>query len=274
MPLVFAAIAPHGGDVIEEIADDPETMRATRAAMQELGRRCAAARPETIVVLNPHGVVVQSAVTVGIAEMAYGVLAGKRGRRVEVRCAVDNELAEAVCLEGANRNLPLMPVANRLDKRDDPPFVWLDWGALVPLWFTARSMKPQPRVVILAPDRSLSREALVRVGVAIARSAAESDKRIALIASCDQGHAHDPDGQYGYHPAAAEHDRAVCEAIAADDLPRLLDWPESFMEEAKVDAYWQMLMLMGALGHTPMRGELLSYEAPTYFGMAVAAYSR
>jgi aromatic ring-opening dioxygenase LigB subunit len=30
---------------------------------------------------------------------------------------------------------------------------------------------------------------------------------------------------------------------------------------------------MGALGHTPMRGELLSYEAPTYFGMAVAAYA-
>ena len=31
-------------------------------------------------------------------------------------------------------------------------------------------------------------------------------------------------------------------------------------------------MLAGALGHTPMRGELLSYEAPTYFGMAVAVY--
>jgi aromatic ring-opening dioxygenase LigB subunit len=46
-----------------------------------------------------------------------------------------------------------------------------------------------------------------------------------------------------------------------------------FMEEAKVDAYWQTIILAGALGHTPLRGELLSYEVPTYFGMAVAAYS-
>jgi aromatic ring-opening dioxygenase LigB subunit len=44
------------------------------------------------------------------------------------------------------------------------------------------------------------------------------------------------------------------------------------METAKVDAYWQTIILAGALGHTPMQGELLSYEAPTYFGMAVAAY--
>ena len=33
-----------------------------------------------------------------------------------------------------------------------------------------------------------------------------------------------------------------------------------------------IIMLAGALHHTPMRGELLSYEAPTYFGMLVAAY--
>jgi aromatic ring-opening dioxygenase LigB subunit len=62
-------------------------------------------------------------------------------------------------------------------------------------------------------------------------------------------------------------------AIKENDLPRLLQWPETFMEAAKVDAYWQTIILAGALGHTPMRGELLSYEAPTYFGMAVAAYS-
>jgi aromatic ring-opening dioxygenase LigB subunit len=65
----------------------------------------------------------------------------------------------------------------------------------------------------------------------------------------------------------------MCEAITEEDLPRLLEWPETFMEEAKVDAYWQTIILAGALGHTPLRGELLSYEAPTYFGMAVAVYS-
>jgi len=64
----------------------------------------------------------------------------------------------------------------------------------------------------------------------------------------------------------------MCEAIASNTLENLFEWPPSFLEAAKVDAYWQTLMLMGALGHTPMTGELLSYECPTYFGMAVAAY--
>src|SRR5258705_93645 len=43
---------------------------------------------------------------------------------------------------------------------------------------------------------------------------------------------------------------------------------------AKDDSYWQMLMLEGALGHDGWRSELLSYEAPTYFGMLCAAYAQ
>ncbi len=38
------------------------------------------------------------------------------------------------------------------------------------------------------------------------------------------------------------------------------------------DSYWQTLMLLGALKASPLKPELLSYEAPTYFGMACAAF--
>jgi len=47
----------------------------------------------------------------------------------------------------------------------------------------------------------------------------------------------------------------------------------TFAREAKADSYWQMLMLEGALGEGNWDGELLSYEAPTYFGMLCAAYA-
>src|SRR5438067_1423297 len=36
----------------------------------------------------------------------------------------------------------------------------------------------------------------------------------------------------------------------------------------------QMLMLEGALAHDRWKGELLSYEAPPYFGMLCASYAR
>ena len=44
------------------------------------------------------------------------------------------------------------------------------------------------------------------------------------------------------------------------------------MEKAAADSWWQMIMLHGALGDR-FDCELLSYEAPTYFGMLCAAFT-
>ena len=269
--LVFGSIAPHGGDMVEEIADDPRVMAKTRAAMQELGRRFAAARPDTVIVLTPHGIVVEGAISCGATSLAAGILGDAPPRQIQAAFSTDLVMVEKIFTEGVSQQLPLARLVGE-DKVEEAVLP-LDWGALIPLWYTAHIMKPRPKVVVLAPDRSLPRETLVRCGVVIARAAAASKKRVALIASCDQGHAHDLKGPYGYSPVSAEHDAAMIAAITENDLTRLLQWPETFMEAAKVDAYWQTIILAGALGHTPMRGELLSYEAPTYFGMAVAAYS-
>ncbi len=273
MPLVFGAIAPHGGDILEEIADDPAVMAQTRRAMLEMGKRCQAARPDTVVVITPHGYGVRGAISVGATPTCAGFLDGNRpGRRIEAAWNTDFDFLSVLARETSDAQIPLLPISEGETKVGGA--FWLDWGALIPLWYAAQSQTPRPLVVVLCPDRSLPRETLVRCGLAIARASdALPEKRVALIASCDQGHAHDPGGPYGYDPASAIHDKAMCEAIAANDLPRLLDWPQDFMETAKVDAYWQTIMLAGALGRTPMTGELLSYEAPTYFGMAVAAYS-
>ena len=99
-------------------------------------------------------------------------------------------------------------------------------------------------------------------------------RRIAFIASADLGHAHDRDGPYGFDPAAAEFDAAAVAAIEANDLGRLLTFDKEWVARAKPDALWQMLNLHGAIEGTALRGELLSYEVPTYFGMLCAAYGQ
>ncbi|MBC8135598.1 MAG: aromatic ring-opening dioxygenase subunit LigB [Fibrella sp.] len=268
--LTFAAIAPHGGDIITQIADDPRTMEKTRTAMRELGRRCAAARPDTVVVVTPHGMIPAEGVSIGFTKYAAGVLDKPDGRFIKATFDVDTELCAAIMAAGEAHSLPLYRIMG--DERREDAVLPLDWGALIPLWFLAHPMKPRPKVVVLAPSSTLPRETLVRLGVAIARAAESSGKRVAFVASGDQGHAHDPDGPYGYDSASQAHDMAMCDAIEKNDLDQLLYWPPEFLEDAKVDAFYQTLILMGLMGHTPMRGELLSYEAPTYFGMAVAAY--
>lgn len=53
--IVFACIAPHGSMIIPLLGEkDAEKALTTRLAMEELGRRAAATKPETIVLITPH----------------------------------------------------------------------------------------------------------------------------------------------------------------------------------------------------------------------------
>jgi len=127
-------------------------------------------------------------------------------------------------------------------------------------------------VVVVTPARDLGADAHIRAGIAIAEAAAGSRRRIAVVASADHGHAHDPSGPYGFDPAAREYDELICELVRAGELQRLSDIPPELVERAKADSWWQMLILHGATSKG-WRGRLISYEAPTYFGMLTAAYS-
>jgi aromatic ring-opening dioxygenase LigB subunit len=119
---------------------------------------------------------------------------------------------------------------------------------------------------MVSPARDLSLEDHVRAGEAIA----SAPGRTGLVASADHGHAHDPEGPYGFDPASAEFDQRVVELVRENRLGDLLELGE-LVGPAKADSLWQMLVLHGALGDG-WRAELLSYEAPTYFGMLVADF--
>jgi aromatic ring-opening dioxygenase LigB subunit len=284
--LVFACIAPHGFSVIPDMSADAEGALATRAAMEELGRRCAAAQPEVLVIATPHGTRVDGAICLAAAARGAGVLRWA-GRQVEMNVPIDGPLTDAIAVAARAQDVPIA-LASCAGNRRDQSALLLDWGVIVPLWFLGHGRNmvgygdilagpPEhdagPPVVIAAPSRLLPRSAMVAFGAAIATAAARSGRRIAFVASCDWAHTHRASGPYGFHPAAAEVDRLVLQAIQENDPGRLVDLDERLVQDAAIDGLWQTLMLAGALTHTPMRGEVLSYEAPTYFGMLVASFS-
>ena len=270
--LVFGCIAPHGAMVIPDIGGaEGRKALATRAAMEELGRRMAAARPETIVLVTPHGIRVDKTFSLLATGRVAGQLGGD-GNTVSVEFAVDNPLNDAICAAAEGLDVPVSRVVHGAPGNPDSCLP-LDWGAVVPFWFMGRTLTPKPRVVVACPDRRMDWEYFPRFGAAVRRGAEVLGRRIAFIASADQGHAHDQDGPYGFDPAAAEFDAAAVAAVKANDLGRLLTFDQEWVARAKPDALWQMLNLHGAIDGTALRGELLSYEVPTYFGMLCAAYS-
>ena len=268
--MVFAAIAPHGGIAIAEACspDERDVAAVTRGGMEELGRRFDAARPELAIVATPHNVHIANAFGVVVAGRVAGRLDGVTPP-IELDLVSDTDLAWELLDAMTAAGVPAAAVS--FGSNDPSTAVApMDWGVLIPLWFMGGRWRTPVPAVIVTPARDLSAEEHVSAGAAIAAAAASSDQRIALIASADHGHAHLASGPYGFDPAAAEYDALVADLVRSNRLEGLLDIPRDMVESAKADSWWQMLMLHGAV--RGWRGTLLSYEAPTYFGMLTAAY--
>jgi aromatic ring-opening dioxygenase LigB subunit len=267
--LVFAAIAPHGGIAVAEACspEELEVARVTRSGMEELGRAFNAARPQAVVVATPHNVHIAGAFGVLVA----GRLAGNLdGTSVTLDVPSDSALAWLLLRALVGEDLPAVGVSFG-SNNPSTAVAPMDWGVLIPLWFMGGRADPPLPVVVITPARDLSPELHVRAGAAVAAAAAASGRRVAFVASADHGHAHRGDGPYGFHSNAKVYDDLVCTLVRKDALHGLLDVPSEMVEQAKADSWWQMLMLLGATGDG-WRGRLISYEAPTYFGMLTAAY--
>jgi aromatic ring-opening dioxygenase LigB subunit len=274
MSLVFAAIAPHGSMAIDEACEPHERGLAQRTqdAFAELARRFEAARPDATIVLTPHNVHVDGAFAVVISAELHGSLSEWTTQPVELTCPVDRELATEIVVALTDSEIPAVGLSYGGNDPESATFP-LDWGALIPLWYMGGRAQPPVSAAVVSPARDRSFEEHLRAGEVIARAAGSSSKRIALIASADHGHAHDENGPYGYDPAAKEYDDRVVELVGTERLGDLLGFDADFIERAKADSFWQLLMLHGALG-VDFDAELLSYEAPTYFGMLTAAFAR
>ena len=271
MGIVFACIAPHGVEMIPELAGSMlQAFAVTRKGMEQIAESMRENRIETVIIATPHNLRLEATIGIVTAEFSEGILE-ENNQQVRLRCQCDSQLARTILAQAKNLGLPVVGV-NYGTSEGSASCMPMDWGTLIPLWFFAREKQGALRIVILTPSREIPLENLTRLGHAIAEAAKTSDRRVAFVASADQGHAHRSDGPYGFNVASAEFDEAVKMAIQKNDLKPLLNLPPKFVEDAKPDSIWQIAILQGILEHVPMKGFLLSYQAPTYYGMLCAEY--
>ena len=273
MPLVYACIAPHGGETVPALAGRKlRLFRPTRDGMKSLASRMERSKPDTIVIASPHNLRLHRHVGVVTAENSSGsVTEGRKTIRLRAKC--DVAFARTLVEEAERAGLP---VAGATYGVNEGPLsdLAMDWGTLIPLWFFLRGTGLKSKIVIVAPSRGLPLRLNFEFGRVMARAAEAGSKRVAFVASADQAHAHRRSGPYGYSPSAARYDEFVVAAVNGGRLSSILDLEPGFIDEAKPDSPWQMSMLAGALSEVPMKGEVISYQAPTYYGMLCASYSR
>ncbi|MFC4638825.1 extradiol ring-cleavage dioxygenase [Deinococcus hohokamensis] len=263
--IVFGCILPHGFEILEALSgDNPGLMARTRESAGQLGEQMRQAAPDVLVVLTPHGTRAEGQFAVANAERMRGTLEA-HGAEVTLERAVDRGFAQAIAGEAQARGLPVA-LLNYATSEGPLSCLPLDWGALIPLHFM-----PQVPVVVINPPRGPDYGPHLRFGAALAQAAVAGGRRVGLIASCDWSHTHDEAGPYGHHPAAALLDAQVVAHLEAGDLEGLAHFDPQQIEDAKPDGLWQALVLAGALPRPGRQVQLLSYEAPTYFGLLCAA---
>jgi len=269
LPLVYSCITPHGSSIIEEIAGkDLLGFKPSRVAMEELGRRMEAHRPDTIIVATPHGMRLHKHIAVYTCEHTGGSLSGG-GASVHADFETDKDLAYKIIDAASAQGLPA--VGCNYGALSGPlSHIPIDWGVFIPMWYFGARWEKKPQIVVIGPTREIPIQSMVTLGEVVAREAEATGKRVAFVASADQGHAHDPNGPYGYDPAAKEYDSQICDIVKEGRLSDLLKMDLAWVDRAKPDSLWQMLMLYGASLVRPMKGEFLDYNLPSYFGMRVA----
>lgn len=273
MPLVYACIAPHGGEIVPALAGKRlELFSPTRAGMRKLAREVKEAKPDTIVIASPHNLRLDRHIGVVTTEWTSGTTAeGEKKVMMKARC--DVELAKKLASAGEARGLPVV-AANYGVFEGTLSDMAMDWGTMVPLWFFLKTNRLKSRVVIVTPSREGPIEKNIEFGKVMAEVFGGERKRIAFVASSDQAHRHRKSGPYGFDKRAALYDKQVVEAVRRDKLSEVMKMDPGFVDGARPDSWWQMAMLVGVLSLIPMKGELHSYQVPTYYGMLCAGYKK
>ncbi len=274
MTLAYACIAPHGGEVIPALASKRSARKfsETTEGMRVLAKGIRDSRPDTIVIATPHNLRLFERIAVVTADNSSGDLKGSSGRTVSVRARCNSRFAKQVVKEAEKLRLPVVG-ANYGTASGEASNMSMDWGTLVPLWFVLKRKTATPTIVIVTPSREIPLRENFRFGKMLGKLMhSRSSKRFVFIASADQAHAHRKSGPYGFSPAAAEYDRLIIEAISSNRLESILKLDPTFVENAKPDSLWQMTFLAGITSIVPCCSELISYQVPTYYGMACASF--
>lgn len=269
MPLVACALMPHGSQAIPEIQDPafPRFQKVTEG-LQRTAALLVKTPATTAVVLTPHGIRAENAMTISDSETVRGVL-DETAVPLEEIFRVNRPLARAIFEAAETRGFSMAALSAGASSGPHCQLP-LDWGGQVPLHFLTAETDSL-KTVVLTPSRLWSLERLFAFGELLADVLEPWPEPVWLVASADMAHTHDANGPYGYHPAAEAFDRWFQEIVVRQDWPALLAVDLPWVHDAKPDALWQMVVLAGAL-KTRFQSLPLGYDCPTYFGMMSAAF--
>lgn len=263
MGILAAYAVPHPPLIVPSVGRGEErSIQATVDAYEEVARRIAAHRPDTIVIASPHAPFYRDCFFVATGSDGHGDMRRFGVFDKGIDAIYDEAFVNRLFSCARERGIPV--VGDRAFASE------IDHATYVPLHFIKQRW---PSFKLVRTGLSLlGPEAHRAFGHALRYCIEERGRRCVLVASGDLSHKLKSDGPYGFAPEGPEFDRRICELFASGDLEGLFEADEGMCEAAAECGLRSFQIMAGVLDGSAFDHELLSYEGPFGVGYAVASF--
>lgn len=263
MAVTAGIMVPHPPLIIPDVGRGQEILiKDTIKAYQEAARLAEELKPDTIVVISPHGVMYADYFHISPGKRARGDFGSFRAPQVTVEAEYDEAFArklEEICLA---EDFPMGTEGER-DKE-------LDHGTMIPLYFINQRYREYKVVRIGVSGLPFTDH--YRGGQYIARTAQALGRSVFIVGSGDLSHKLRGDGPYGYSVQGPEYDERIMDTMGEGRFGELLTCSGAFCEKAGECGHRSFTMMAGALDGMAVAVRRLSYEGPFGVGYGVCTF--
>lgn len=259
--LSFAAIVPHPPILVPTIGrENIKRIKKTAEAMEELGKKLYAAKPDTIIIISPHGAILPGAFSINLNPTYRSNLQEFGDFSTKIEFKTNTSLAYGIKELMEDKNIPLVLTSGES----------LDHGATVPLYFLTKNI---PGVSVLPMGYSfLDLKTHFNFGDYLKEIILNEENRIAVVASGDLSHRLTKDAPAGFSPRGKEFDEKLVKLITNKNTAGILNLDSDLIDEAGECGLRSIVILLGLLERINYEPEIVSYEGPFGVGYLVANF--
>ncbi len=261
---------PHPPIVVPEVGKGQEKrIQNTYDACTEVAKQIANIKPDTIIIVTPHGPLFSNAIAVSAGESVYGDLSRFRAPDVQLDLPIDISLVEEIAAYSREDNIAVAKITKSEAEKYNVKY-GLDHGSLIPLYFINREFSDYKLVHITYG--TLSKTQLYKFGMNIKKAVEDSGKNAVFIASGDLSHRLSEDGPYEYSFYGQEFDREIISLLEKGDVLGVFNMNPFLIEEAGECGLRSYYIMLGAMEGYDIKGNLLSYVGTLGVGYSLMEF--
>lgn len=270
MSIIGQYLMPHPPIVIPEVGRGEEKkIENTFNSFMDISKEISEFKPETIVVITPHGMLFSDAISISNESNIKGDLRKFGVNNVFMDVEIDLELTDMIIELSEEENIPVVgldaPMLRKYGRNYE-----LDHGTMVPLYFINKNYTSYKIVHITYG--MISDIDLYKFGMVIKEAILKLNKKSVIIASGDLSHKLKEEGPYSYSPEGEKFDKELISLLQEGNTKGVFAIDKCMVEEAGECGLRSIYILLGSLNGKNVKGELLSYEGPFGVGYGVMKF--